>query len=301
MEDPIQTTDVGTITGAGAITLDLRNIGTYDALGEFIGRATVQKLTAQGYIHMSEVAYANRSEFSLTGPGNGKWMLQVAPIPFDTETEILAGRMLATGDDIAVFVDEVQVPPEKVSINNIDTTVTEVWIEIADAPAHKRDLIIAIGAGTVIFTFADVDHGFEVGDYLTWINDAAATEQARVTAVVDNTITVTRGERNTTAGVSAIGITIFRSGHHIQLAWGWSGAPTRPTNPDPPLIDLDLSTNLLTIGDLGGGGEFFTRGVMMFRNLGRIVSRLRQHWMPAVLMFDSQILILQQQDQILML
>ena len=68
--------------------------------------------------------------------------------------------------------------------------------------------------------------------------------------------------RNTTAGTSSAAVKIFRSGHHIQLAYDYTGiSAVRPTNPDPPLIDTTLSTNLkwdwttspLWSNDLGNG------------------------------------------------
>lgn len=232
-----------TATPGDTITFSLRNEGSHEALPTFVATATQQKVPAEGHRYVYEVAYANRSEFSLTGPGSGTWLLQIAPPTFDTVAEIAAGRMLATGDDIVVFVDGVEVDPAKVRLNNMNTTDTEVWIEIADGPSKNALLQTAIVAGTLVFDFPE-DHPFQEGDYLVWDNDATTTEQARVISVDGDQVTVTRGLRNTTAGASAIGIRIYRSSHHIQLAHGFTGAATRPPDPNPPLIDLDISTNL---------------------------------------------------------
>jgi hypothetical protein len=245
LEDIAQTIDTELIDALNnPVILALRNEGNYDALPTFTAEAQVLKLAAEGYIYVQEVAYANRSEFSLTGPGSGTWLIDVTNGGLDTATEIAAARMLITGDDVAVFVDEVQVPPEKVRIADINTALTKIWIELSDAPSVNADLITAIIAGTTVFEFVDENHGFSAGDYLAWVNDAAATEQARVASVDGADVTVTRSERNTVAGASAIGITIYKSGHHIQIAWGWPAAPTRPADPDPPLIDTTASTNL---------------------------------------------------------
>ncbi len=244
LEDSVADSVTDTIT-ASFIQLTIRNDGSYPT-DRLIFDTVIDsdKLPAEGYTLMEEIAYANRSEFSLTGPGSGTWMLLVRE-GWDTEAEILAGDMESDGRDIAVFVDEVQVPPEKVSIRNIDTVFTKVWIEISDSPAQFADLKESIAGGDLTFNFIRGDHGFRVGDYLVWINDAAATEQARVTSVGDRSVLVERGLRNTTAGASAAATRIFRSGHHIQLAWNYIGVlDPRPTNPDIPLIDLDISNNL---------------------------------------------------------
>jgi len=225
------------------ITLSLRNIGNYRALPTFTARADVKKLAAEGYTRMMEVSYTNRSEFSLTGPGSGTWMLMVKSA-WDTAAIIGQFHAAADGRDIAVFVDEVQVPPEKVSIVGFNTATTKVWIEISDAPAQHAELAVDIAAGTLVFEFRTRDHGFAEGDYLAWANTSPAFEEARVSSVDGEFVTVTRSERNTTAGAALAGASIYKSGHHIQIAWGrTAGVAIRPTNPDPPLIDLTISTN----------------------------------------------------------
>jgi len=245
LEDDTETsTPVEVPTAGNPATLSIRNIGTAQALPilEVIPRQL--KTTAQSYRTVREITYANRSEFPLTGPGSGTWMLMVID-NWDTAALIAGGQMQSDGDDIAVFVDNVQVPPEKVVISGINTTTTKVWVEISDAPAQFGTLIKpAIVAGTTNFDFETADHGLQIGDYLVWQNTALAYESAKVTAIDGANITVTRGARSTVAGAAAVGTRMYRSGHHIQLAYNWSAATTRPVNPDPPLISTLLSTNL---------------------------------------------------------
>src|SRR3990167_7584041 len=225
-------------------TFTLRNNGTAEALPVIYLTPRQIKTNTQRYTKTREITYANISEFSLTGPGSNTWLLRIIS-GWDTATLVGLGQMQADGDDIAVFVDDVQVPPERVRLVAMNTASTAVWIEIADAPAQNSTLKTAIAAGTTTFTFRDEEHGFKVGDYLVWLNNAAAYEQARVNSVDGADVTVTRSVRNTTAGAASISATIYRSGHHIQLAWNWSAAPTRPTDPDPPPINLATNSNLL--------------------------------------------------------
>ncbi len=242
--EDVLTDNIDTATPTNPITLTVRNDGTYpsDELALF-AIPNLPKLNTQGYLTVIEVAYANRSEFSLTGPGSGTWLINIAPAMWDTAA-LTPAQIQADGKDIAVFVDEVQVPPEKVTLDGFDTNDTKVWIEISDGPAQFGVLSIAIVAGTTTFVFERADHGLRPGDYLAWDN-GSAIEQARVQTVTGNRITVFRSMRNTTAGSSAAGVKVYKSGHHIQLAYNYSTlTAVRPTNPDPPLIDTALSTNL---------------------------------------------------------
>lgn len=204
-----------------------------------------ERTAAQAYTRTMEISYANRSEYSLTGPASGTWLIELVPGGWDTATLVGTGEIAnADGRDIAVFVDGIQVPEEKVNLVAMNTAATKVWIEIADGPANYSPLRDAIVAGSLALFFQTAEHGFSVGDYLVWQNNASFYEEAKVTAVEGNEVVVTRGMRNTTAGAASVGRNIYRSGHHIQLAWGRSGLSSRPTNPNPPLINTSTSTNL---------------------------------------------------------
>ncbi len=236
------------VPATNPITINIQNDGSYPSLPAFtIPSPSLIKLPAEGYVKMREIAYANRSEFSLTSPGSGTWMLQIID-GWDTAAIVAAGDMESDGKDVSVWVDEIELPPEKISLVDINTNNSEVWIEISDGPSVFGELAVAIIAGTTTFQFIRKDHGIREHDFITWIDDASLNEQAFVTSVSQEFVTVIRGVRNSDAiggvpGPSAIGTKIYRSGHHIQLAWDRSGLSSRPTNPDPPLIDLGLSLN----------------------------------------------------------
>ena len=157
-------------------------------------------------------------------------------------------EMMVDGRDIAVFVDEVQVPPEKVTIDSPDDAATRIWVEIADAVGHSA-LITDTGtalAGETDFRFRDSDHGFVAGEYAVLQDTVAGQEIVRIEAVDGRSVTLARGVRNSSANALTGDPTLFRSGHHIQVAWGWFNplhVLERPPNPDPPLIDTALSDN----------------------------------------------------------
>lgn len=159
---------------------------------------------------------------------------------------IQQSRMLKDGADIAVFVDGVKIPDEKVTLDDMNTAVTKIWFEIADAPKKVATVLNQLKAVDTVMDLREFDHGFFVGDYIVWVNAAAAVEQARISAVNGRQITITRPVRNgPAAGIVNPGDSIFRSGHHIQLVYNFSQATSRPINPDPPFIDTGPSTNVL--------------------------------------------------------
>lgn len=236
-------------SGVNPVTMTLINDGTYPSDRLTLSAiADGAKLPAEGYTELIEIVYTNRSEFSLTGPGSGTWMLMVIE-GWDTATKVTAGEMTSDGRDIAVFVDGVQVPPEKVTLADFDTASTKVWIEISDSPAQFGELKFGIVPGDTTFTFLRADHGFLPGDYLVFVDTTGVNiEQIRVTSVNGSDIVVQRGLRNTTAVTTIASRRVYKSGHHIQLAWNYTDTPeplpARPTNPDPPLINTSTSDNL---------------------------------------------------------
>ncbi|KKK86492.1 hypothetical protein LCGC14_2762710, partial [marine sediment metagenome] len=72
-------------------------------------------------------------------------------------------RMLKNGDDIAVLVDEVQVPSGEVHIDGINTGATKIWIELSDAPKYTATLKNAAAGGVTTFVLTEEAHGFKVG------------------------------------------------------------------------------------------------------------------------------------------
>ena len=252
-EDESSTTLTDTIDAiTNPIVFAPFNNGSAYAYPFLTATPTAQRTASQGYTRMREVIYANTSEYALTGPASGTWLLEItstlnplAEAGWDTAALVAGGEMQSDGRDIAIFVDGIKLPDQKVNIADMNTAVTKIWIEISDAPAlvaRNRD---AIGAAVnTTITFHNAQHGFKGGDYLVWFNSAGDVEKSRVTNVAGAVVSVTRQVHNAAAPAATVVETpIFRSGHRIQIAWGWTGATARPTNDNPPLIDLTTSKN----------------------------------------------------------
>ena len=248
--DDTLTTITKTIIAAGnPQTFTPFNIGSAETYPVFRIIPRTLRTAAQGYLRMKEITYCNRSEFALTGPASGTWLIDVTNGGWDTHALVLSGEMAFTdGRDIAVFIDGIKVPDHKVYLDDMDSATTKVWVEIADAPARWAKIRAVLAAGGLVLTFYNDQHGFIAGDYLVWTNNGGGIEKARVSSVDKENVTITRTVHNcAAAGATAIDTTIYKSGHRIQLAWGFTGATLRPTAasiPDWPLINLQSSTNL---------------------------------------------------------
>lgn len=165
---------------------------------------------------------------------------------------IFNSEMMADGRDIAVFIDEVQVPDAQVYINAINSAATRIWVKISDGPAIVGTLRDAVSVGASTFTLTRADHGFAVGDFIVWNDSGSAKQMALIQAIDRNELTVQRTVRATpNANSTAADTKVYRAGRHFQIAHYWTLAPARPTLEDVPLIDLNTSSNLLWEWNLG--------------------------------------------------
>lgn len=245
LEAPTETEIENSLTSAVAVNYVPNNLGTYFAQPIIEIEPVTLKTPAQAWTEVREVTYANRSELPLTGPAADAWLIELTGGGWDTAAIIAAGDMQSDGRDIAVFIDEVQVPDAQVYINGINTTTTRIWVKISDGPAIVGTLRDAASAGATTFTLTRADHGFAAGDFIVWNDSGSAKQSALITAIDRNVLTVVRAVRNTpNANSTAADTKVYRSGRHIQIAYNWTGAPVRPTL-DSPLIDLNTSSNLL--------------------------------------------------------
>ncbi|KKN48907.1 hypothetical protein LCGC14_0648050 [marine sediment metagenome] len=176
----------------------------------------------------------NATEFTITARG-----LRMAPVAHSDGATIDQSRMLADGDDIAVFIDGVEVDRSGVYLSGIDIATTQIWIELKDSPAISAEAPTGT-SGTTVFVMRE-EHPFVVGDYL--VVNSGNFEQVRVTAVDGRTITIERGVRKTIATTITAGTLFYRSSHRIQLAYYWSGAPVLTAPLNTPIIDLVNSKN----------------------------------------------------------
>ncbi len=237
----ITTTCTTTITAAQAMSrgtpfsLVVGSTSGWDAKGILLTTDTEEQFEY-------EIIDATHIDVSARALGGTTAVLHTAGPDFT----IHQSRMLKDGRDIAVLINNVQVVPEKVNLIGMDTSSTKIWVEFSQGPGSQA-LIEDAGDGTsgeTDFILDRADHGWKVGDYLVK-DGAAADEQVRIAAIDGINITVVRGVRNSPASSVVKNEVFWKVDTHVQVAYNSSVAlEERPTNPDPPLINLSLSTNL---------------------------------------------------------
>ena len=236
--------DTSAIVNVAAISTTLNQVG-----GIAIGAAPPFDITVaatagfdnEGILYFPtadeqmEYTVKNATEFTISARALGG----TVAVAHANGATIRQSRMLKDGRDIAVFIDHVQVPPERVFLGGMNTAATKIWVEINDiAAVSVTPLTISLVAGTVYDIVFASAHPFVEGDYVM----GASLRVARVVSVIDSrTVRVETAVRGF-ASQAPSGVGLYRQGHFIQIAHNWSRAPIRVLG-FAPLIDLVNSTN----------------------------------------------------------
>ncbi len=221
-----------TMTRASPKTITVTSTAGWDTKGILLATDTEEQF---------EYEVINGTTIELTARALGG----TAAVTHTATFTIHQSRMLKNGDDIAVFINNVQVPPEKINLVGMDTSSTKIWVEFSQGPGSTA-ILENVGDGTGSETEFVLDRekpDWKVGDYLVR-DSASADEQLRITTIDGLNLTVVRGVRNSPSGSVAEGDVLWKVDTHFQVAYNSSIASVRPTNPDPPLINMTLSTNL---------------------------------------------------------
>lgn len=155
---------------------------------------------------------------------------------FDHAALVGAGKALASGDDLRVEVDGLQVDRW---LDNLDTANCKVWANLSFQAAQSATLIGI--AGTTMGASTDIS-GFPSSGIL-YIDTEAFTYTSK-----NNTTReffgVTDGAKGTTPAGHAPGATIYWIQHDVWLLYG-NATATAPTADDSmmPAFDLNASTN----------------------------------------------------------
>ena len=174
---------------------------------------------------------------------------------FDTAALVTASKMLATGDDLRVFVDGVEVDRW---LDGINTTTTKVWVNLdfVTKPTVTATLNTAIAASGGITT---IDAASDISMYpnagILMIDDEAFTYTGK-----NNTYKrftgVTRAQRGTSEAAHTVGDYLYWIQHDIWVLYG-NAAASAPTVDDTykPIFNLSTSTNASwDYDDFGYGG-----------------------------------------------
>ncbi len=172
---------------------------------------------------------------------------------WDHATEVAAGRSLASGDDVRVLLNGVEIPrfDGGGATSSFDDALTKIWANLtfssrqqaalranatATSPANGEDLEVDPG-GTV---------GWASSGFLKINNEVISyhgTTESNASghAAFQN---VARAQRSTTAASHTAADDLFFVEHRIQIMYGHTGAAPPPDwSAFEPLINRDTSTN----------------------------------------------------------
>jgi hypothetical protein len=158
---------------------------------------------------------------------------------FDTATLVTATKMLASGNDLRVKVDGVEVNRW---LDGINGATTKVWCNI-NWQASQTATMAAIGSAssTTLTATTDITNWPSTG--ILYIDTEAITYTGKSAA--DKTFTgCTRGAKGTTAATHAAAATAYWIQHDVWILYGNASAAA-PTVDDnyKPAFELDHSTN----------------------------------------------------------
>lgn len=167
----------------------------------------------------------------------------------DTATLVTAGKMLSSGNDLRIFVDDEE---QQRWLKGMNTATTLVWITLSFSFPIKPTLAGSHTAGATTFTFQENPTNLNYLKRLAKVHSKilyVGTEAITFTAVnlVDYTVTgCTRGTRGTTAATHADGDICYWVEHDVWLVYGDSAAAA-PFLEDTfkPMFDVTQSTNTL--------------------------------------------------------
>jgi hypothetical protein len=234
-------TDTWNIVASGE-TRTITNIGNTRALPKYSLTPVLAK--ASGYLYRRCVVVLPYNTVTMTIP-----MELTDGLGLDTATLVGAGKMLASGDDLRVWVDGQEVDRWLADMNSAKT---KIWVNLSLQAGVYADLETPIaGAGSITtITFRDND---ATRQFLTALGRArnkivwSLGESFLFTGVdVPNCqlTGVTRTVKGSSIAAHSAGDTFFWLEHDVCLLYGDPSASTpSPSDRDEPIFDLSTSTN----------------------------------------------------------
>lgn len=225
-----------TSIGSGDVTkaISLTNLGNARTPLVIDATPTVVKGAANDQIYRAQVPIAWRAPRAAT-----KYPVALT---LDTATEVTAGRMLASGNDLRTIVDFAEVQRD---LGNMNAAATKVWVTLNFSPKRSAKTTAAMTAGSPA-----TGATWDVGDHSELPDSGVVYDGTEAIAYTGKstdgkTLTgITRGVRNTTAASHSAATEFFWVEHHVSLVWGNSGATAPTINSDKtPCLDLANSSN----------------------------------------------------------
>lgn len=249
-DEPIWEADAITVTqpfisgsAAGGYSFPVTNDGNVRTYPEIRLVPFLSKGAANDFIRKWDVLVAWRSPLQGVDSQGLPYPVDIFDRSWDTATEIALARMQADGDDIRVFVDQVEVDRY---LDGINTANTAVWCSIAFEPARVATVVNMAGAALPP-TGADLEvtntegtTGFPDVGVLLIENEAVAYRGRSPTAFLN----INRGWRHTTAVAHAADTPAYFVEHEIVVMTNYSTYASPLARDDrEPMIDMSASDN----------------------------------------------------------
>jgi hypothetical protein len=177
----------------------------------------------------------------LSETGATKYPTDITDNAWNTATLVSGAKMQADGDDLRVYVDGVEVDRW---LDGINTTTTEVWVNLDFQPTAQATLgeqIAASGAITEIVSSDDISLFPSSG--ILFIDSEAFTYTSKSNSS-KTFYGVTRASRGTSMALHTTTDTIYWIQHDIWIYYGNSGASAPDVDDDhKPVMTLNSTTN----------------------------------------------------------
>ena len=239
----VDTSPIISGSAAGGYVFTVENEGNVRTYPEIRLAAFRAKGLAADFVRRWDVLVVWRSPLQGVDSQGLPYPIDIFDRSWNTAVEIGAGWMQADGDDIRVFVDQVEVDRY---LDDINTTGTAVWCSIAFEPVRVATIVNMPGVadpatGTDLeVTNPEGTTGFPDVGVLLIENEAVAYRGRSPTAFLN----IHRMWRHTTGVAHAVGTPAYFVEHEIVVMTNYSAYASPLARDDrEPIIDLAASDN----------------------------------------------------------
>lgn len=221
---------------SGNYTWAMDNFGDMDGYPEFT--LTINAPKSNDFSYKEFVETRNTSFYRARN-----YPVDIMDGAWDTATLVAGGKMQATGADIRVYVNGVEIP---YVINGINTANTRLWIPLDFEPPQQFVLRDAIAPGDtpetidLLFTSSNDINAIPNAGLIRINNEVFAYTDKN--NALSRLLGVTRAQKNTTAGNHLANADVFWIQNDINVLYGNSTA-IAPSYTWSPTFAVSTSTN----------------------------------------------------------
>lgn len=181
---------------------------------------------ADGHYQRAQKTVVNRAPRPLVN-----WPVLVAQ-GWDHATIVTATDSLASGNDVWVLAGGRRVPrwAHSAASRGFNTANTDLWVNVTLPAGRKWTLRAAAADDATTLQLEELPTNMPSLPFMVVVNNGSTEETIAVTAVdeVRRELTVQRGQRGTSGLVLSATHQLWwaPASGHIDIIWGWSGAPS---------------------------------------------------------------------------